>query len=122
MSLVQVDFACNDERGLFTGYAEAIQIGDLSLRGGSITLKQVGPRHVRLGRLKLLFGHYKYGVGNWCWDGYWVRKEGALRLINYLMRQKYWHCEEAPEKLFDKFEQKIPFATADLRECFEEVA
>lgn len=112
--LVEVDFACNDERGLDTGRAERIEIGDLSLVGGYVALKQIGPRHVRVGRLKILFGHYKYGVGNWCWDGYWIRKTDALRLISYLQRQAQWHCEEAPTEQFDKFEKKMAFTNDDL--------
>ena len=119
MALVEIDFACNDERGLDTGQAEAIEIGDLRLVGGSIVLKRIGPRHVRVGRLKLLFGHYKYGVGNWCWDGYWLTKSETLRLINYLEQQKYWHCEEAPEDHYEKFNGKQPFNLSDLEDLLD---
>ena len=121
MALVEVDFCCNEGRnGVDTGRAEAIEIGEMRLVGGSVVLKQIGPRHVRVGRIKLLFGHYKYGVGNWCWDGYWFTKWGVLKLIGYLQKQKDWHCEEAPEAQYEKFNAKTRFVMQDLWDCVEQ--
>lgn len=113
-----VSFACNDENGQFTGKAERVQIGDLSLECrmlyGGVMIQPIDDRQLKLGRLLLSHCGYKYGVGNWCWDGYWLPDEEILRLINYLMRLKYWHCEEAPTEQFVKFNDHIPFSQADL--------
>jgi hypothetical protein len=126
---IRVDFACNDEHGHDTGMAERVTIDDLELEcrliGGGIVLKQLagtdtnGRHAVQIGKLRFWHNGYKYGVGNWCWDGYWLDASDALKLINYLMRQKYWHCESGPCDQFEKFADQQPFTLEDLQNCLE---
>lgn len=118
--IIQVDFACNDEHGQPMGLAERVNIGELELectlwKGGVSLRSERGV--VYIGRQKYQKYGYKYGVGNWCWDGYWMKESDALRLISYLERQKYWSCTSGPCEQYDKFEQKQPFTLEDLRNC-----
>lgn len=112
-------FACNDERGNFTGKAERIEIGALSLvctlMYGGVKLETVAGQQVRVGRLILPYSDYKYGVGNWCWDGYRFDEEDVLKIISYLQKSKNWTCEEGPCEQFDKFNSKQSFTKADLK-------
>lgn len=128
--IIRVDFACNDEHGMDTGRAERVSVGDLNLEcqliGGGIVLKHLAgtdAKHrgaVQVGRLRFWHNGYKYGVGNWCWDGYWLEESDVLKLINYLIRQKYWHCNDGPCDQFDKFNSAQPFTMEDLENCLEE--
>jgi hypothetical protein len=129
MITIRVDFACNDEHGHDTGLAERVNIGDLELEctliGSGIVLKRLqgtdatGRFGVQMGRLRFWCSGYKYGVGNWCWDGYWLDEADVLKLVNYLERQKYWNCGSGPCEPFDKFNAKQPFTLADLELCNE---
>lgn len=118
---MEVAFACNDERGQFTGKAECIEIADMRLEctllGGGVQMKiyEEGKKLLKVGRVVLPFIRYRYGAGNWCWDGYLIPEADILRLIHYLQRQKYWQCIEGPCELYDKFNAKQPFTEADLR-------
>ena len=58
---------------------------------------------------------YRYHYGNWCWDVAWIGGADALRLANYLMRLKHWHCEEAPERFYEKFNAREPLGPEDMR-------
>ncbi len=117
---MQVDFACNDEHGHFMGRAERVTVGELELECtllySGVKLETLAGQQVRVGRLVLPYSHYKYGVGNWCWDGYWLADEDVVKIINYLMRQKYWSCESGPEQGYEKFNAKQPFTVEDLKE------
>lgn len=122
---MRIDFACNDEHGNFTGRAERIQIGDLSLECtllyGGVKFQAVAGQKVRVGRVVVPFSGYAYGVGNWCWDGYWIADEDVLKIIHYLQKQKYWHCEEGPEDEYERFNEKRVFMLTDLENCKEKV-
>lgn len=116
---MEVDFACNDERGMFTGKAEAIEVADLrlvcTLIGGGVKIENMAGQMLKVGRLRVSYSRYRYGVGNWCWDGYLIAEEDILKIIGYLQRQKYWTCEEGPELQYEKFNNKQQFTEADLR-------
>jgi hypothetical protein len=45
-------------------------------------------------------------------------KEDVLKVIGYLQKQKYWHCDEGPCELYEKFNDKTPFDEKDLAKCF----
>jgi hypothetical protein len=120
---MRIDFACNDEHGLFMERAERVTIGELDLEcfliGGGVKMKifPAGQNlFLKVGRVILPFtGHS--GGGNWCWEGYEVPGEYAVKLLNYLQRQKYWGCDGGPVEAVDKFESKKPFTLEDLELC-----
>ena len=117
---MEVDFACNDERGEFTGKAERIEIGELSLEctllySGVAMRADALTKRLWVGRLRMPYKAYKYGVGNWCWDGYDLYEPDVLKIINYLEKQKYWTCNEGPSELYEKFNRKQAFTLEELR-------
>ena len=54
---------------------------------------------------------YRYGYGNWCWDGVEVTAETAIELLNFLMTNKDWHfdIEAGPTEMVYAWERKEPF-------------
>lgn len=100
------------------GKAERVTVGDLELEcrlwGGGVRMRMVNRELLKIGRVELPFTGYRYGVGNWCWDGYDIPDEYVVKLINYLEKQKYWDVDAGPVEACDKFEAKQPFTVADL--------
>jgi hypothetical protein len=116
---MDIHFACNDEHGNFMGRAERIQIGDLSLECtlmySGVKLETEAGQLLRVGRILVPFSGYRYGVGNWCWDGYRIADEDVLKIIHYLQKQKYWTCHEGPCDQYEKFNAKQSFTVEDLK-------
>lgn len=120
---MRIDFACNDERGMFMGKAKCVTFGELNLEclliGGGVQMKlyKYELNLLKVGRIVMRFKYHTYGLGNLCWDGYGgINNRDAVRLINYLMRRKYWDCcDESPTELYDKFKAKQPFTIEDLK-------
>lgn len=109
---------CNDHRsGVFLGYAEAVEVQEVSLVGGRVSvnyeMKKLaraqtveGDHTLRIGRIRVPALGYKTWVGNWCWDLVHVRAVHALTILNYLASKSDWHCEEAECSIFEAFNDR----------------
>ncbi len=89
--LVRVCLLCNDENGVFAGTCEGISIhrGNLyaefdftGVRPPRLTLAD---DHFRLFRRSFPYSQRRYGVGNWCWDGFTMLPGDAAVLLNRAM-------------------------------------
>jgi hypothetical protein len=110
-ALTIVSIACNShENGAFRGRADSIHYGDdqdLELqhqdwyRGVKVTFLKDG--RVRIGRRTFVYERHKEWYGNWCWDGFWMKRKEARRLLRYLHDSGRWHCEAGPCRLYDWF-------------------
>jgi hypothetical protein len=96
-----VHFCCNDgENGLFSGTAIAINIHETTfeclIKDGS-KFSVVTHDKFKLG--KKMFGYVsaKEWVGNWCWNGYLMPNQEAIKLIKHLNSSDKWQIEDGPE-------------------------
>lgn len=119
----RVCFACNDpDNGQFTGRADSIEIDfnngtvlSCRLQGTDIKIGlNQNLSSIKIGRLRVPIRAYFSWHGNWCWDSATVDAVDAIRLFSYLSKLKHWHCEEAPDFLFDAFNNKRPISLKDL--------
>lgn len=69
---------------------------------------------LQIGRVKIFCFEYRGWFGNWCWDAAWIAGVDALAIANYLERLKYWHCEEGPDKFYEKFNAREPLRYEDM--------
>ena len=114
---LNVMLCCNDDRnGDFLGRAEAIEVEDIQLEGGSVTCNWIsrrlsraksyeGDSTLRIGRLFIPCLEYRTWVGNCCWDCAKIRAVHALRIINYLAKAR-WHAVEAEYRIFDAINER----------------
>ena len=74
-----------------------------------------------VGRIKVRCLSYQSWVGNWCWDSIAVAWPDALKIINYLGRQKAqgWHMSCGPDTLFDAFNERHAITPAEWKESNE---
>lgn len=120
---IKVSLCCNDHRnGNYLGYAESLEIEDITLVGGRVKvgiLEQrvtganaaAGDKTLIVGRCRIPCLSYTGWYGNWCWDMARVRSVYALELLNYLAGLKHWHCEDGPQivvRKFDRHERMTP--------------
>lgn len=123
---IAIDICCNDaDNGLFTGRADAIQIGSLEFEA----LRDPAPRLVELadGGLRLSgkvwpVAWSKEYYGNWCWNRYVLAhktKTSAHTVVDFLIwlqSRKLYSCECAPADLHDWWRDpaKHPMSPRDL--------
>jgi|SRR5689334_3142701 len=107
-----IEICCNDPSdGQFQGSADFIAIEDVRMQGGRVTInysdEQVrsadplidGHYTLRVGRILVPHWHHHSWYGNWCWEAFSVTWPHALKVLNYLAKQRDWHCE-APHDIF----------------------
>ena len=110
---------CNDpDNGNFEGYAESIEIHDVELEGPRVTCNHLpgkppkgshkfeGEDGLRVGRCVIPCLDYKTWYGNWCWDAARVRAVHALRVLNYLVEKRGWHCVQAGTEIFEAINER----------------
>lgn len=103
---VCVEIACNDpDNGLFDAKAPFIQIGEFELAAKN---PHRPPRFVILpdDRFRLAgrvwpFTAYKYGIGNWCWDGFYMPIAEAAAFLNWLWCRGLFDVDAGPTAMFD---------------------
>lgn len=107
MTSIPIDMACNDpDNGIFAGRVEQISVGSsflelTALRDPSPRLVELAGGRIRLaGRIFPITGSAEW-VGNWCWNRYWFALDDAVRLIVWLHRRRFFHCDEGEERLFN---------------------
>lgn len=98
---------CNDWRnGIFTGKVSAIEVASLNLECRFLDWQPritEGDGFIRIGGRKLRCSGSKYGIGNWCWNGYKCDAEDVLALLNWPKFRTWFDLTEAPEKVFDAY-------------------
>lgn len=117
--LIMVDVACNDpDNGLFAHQAQQISIGYdlLSLEARNWCRP---PRFVetedgfRLAGKAWRAHGSKYGVGNWCWNGYWMKTRDAADFMSWLHNRRLFTVECAEQRLFNMWQSSKPFDDGD---------
>jgi hypothetical protein len=115
-----LQLCCNDpDTGQDTGRVDAIQIGlgrgnfefgtdflddyYLNLTGTPIRYRWIGETRCRLSRLTFDCRGYKYGVGNWCWDGCLIGRQ-TVRDVLRLVKSRRWTPEDGTERFWRWFE------------------
>ena len=115
---VMIDMACNDpDSGLFNHCVEQISLGYefLELELG----KAVPPRFaefdqsIRLSGRKWPIIGSTYGVGNWCWNGYWMAIPVAVDFLTWLHGKQIFHCTSGETRLSNIWNSPRSFDESD---------
>jgi hypothetical protein len=122
--LVMVDIACNDpDSGDFAGRAEMLSIGSdlLELE----VIRAIAPKFTEINepekpRCKVMFCRRifpifgsKYGVGNWCWNGYWFKIDDVVDMLAWLHQKRWYNCGVAEERIYNLWHRDEPFSARD---------
>lgn len=116
---VMVDICCNDpDNGLFAGRAEMISIGrndfiELEARPYLAPRMSELPGAIKLSRRKWPIIGSKYGVGNWCWNGYWMEIPTVVDLLCYLHERKLFSFACGEDRLCNIWHNDKPFDAED---------
>lgn len=108
-----VDICCNDpDNGLFAGRAVQIQCGvdfiELeALRYPEPKLVETETAIRLAGKTWPILGS-KYGIGNWCWNGYWFRTDVAVDFFVWLHSRKLYDLTCGEERLFNLWRLQKP--------------
>jgi hypothetical protein len=124
-----IELACNDpNNGQFLGFADFAEIAGIRMQGGRVTVdysnEQVrsARRHIdghytlRVGRIIVPHWHHHSWYGNWCWEAFSVTWPYALKVLNYLAKQRDWHCEEGPQGIYDAINSRKRVTPEEWRE------
>lgn len=117
---VMIDMACNDpDNGLFNHCVEQISLGYDFLELECV--KAIPPRFAELDGAVRLSGRTwpiidsKYGVGNWCWNGYWIAIPVAVDFLTWLHDKNIFHCTSGETRLFNIWNSPRPFDEDDRK-------
>lgn len=116
-----VDLACNDpDTGNEVGLVRAVYICDGALESTDrifdrpLRLVELDDA-IRLAGKKWPVTWSKYGVGNWCWNGYGMKAEGVIAFCLWLRRRKlFWNWEGCCD-LVDWMEGEREMSPFELR-------
>lgn len=108
-----VSIACNNpDNGHFMGRFDAMHYGDdqeveiacrfWGSRAG-MRITYFGDGKVRIGRRMFAYQREKEWFGNWCWNGLWMTRKEARRLLRYVRDSGRFTCEGGPARLYDWF-------------------
>jgi hypothetical protein len=121
---VMIDIACNDpDNGLFAGRAEMIEIGtdfiEMEARGRPPRFDDHGAESNNLvylaGKRWPVIG-CKYGVGNWCWNGYWMEIPVAVDFLVWLHGRRLFNLTCGETRIFNIWESDRPLDNPTDRE------
>lgn len=118
---VMIDVACNDpDNGLFAHRCEAIQIGtdfiELEARRRAPKFEDQGGENIWIAGKRWPVIGMKYGVGNWCWNGYWFEIPVAVTFLIWLHGRKLFDLTCGEERIFNlwKLDQSLESERAFL--------
>ncbi len=113
---MRVDIACNDpDNGVFDGRARAVHVGSTEFwcKFGDWAPKLTeGDGWIRIGGLKLQCQGSKYGVGNWCWNGYYLQPSEVERLVNWPKFRAWFDVDQASSGVFERYKAGKPLRLA----------
>lgn len=109
-----IDIACNDpDNGSFAGRAHMVtyRLWDGSYceleadnwKGYAFTELAGG---IRIHRRVFGIDGSKDWVGNWCWNGYKLKRKEAKRFLSTLRESGRWKCTHGPCRWYDWFNKK----------------
>jgi hypothetical protein len=118
---------CNDDNGVFSGTVGSVQLEDsetLNLENFWVdddnnltaeTAFAVDPNHkwIKMGDCQIAIQGYCTWVGNIYWDCAIATLPEALKLLNYLIAER-WDCTQAEEALYQRWEAAEPLTENDL--------
>jgi len=113
-----IDIACNDpDNGNFAYVAEQIQIGDQFIE---LEARRRAPRFVELdGAIRLAGKSWpitgsKGWIGNWCWNGYWMKIPTIVEFLCWLHKRKLFDLTCGEERIFNIWRLDVPLDRAFL--------
>lgn len=118
MTLVRLDFACNDpDNGLFDGRCAGIQLPDLDLELSANDMRgpsfRVFDGSIKISRRIFAFERSKEWYGNWCWNAYWFGLEIAVNLLAYIHSTGAFSADQGEERLYHIWRWKALFDQQD---------
>lgn len=123
LNQIMIDIACNNpDDGIFAGRAEMIEIA-----GDFLQLELAGCRapkftdlgdEIRLSRRKWPIVGSKDWIGNWCWNGYWMKIPIAVDFLAWLQTTRIFHCTCGEERAYNIWNSEKPFDKSD-RDFFD---
>lgn len=123
MTLIRLDFCCNDpDNGLFDARAAAITGPDMLFQLSANDMR--GPvfreleEVVAISRRRFPYERCKYGFGNWCWNAYWFDSPVAVDLLAYVRTMKRFGLDEAESRFYERWKAPRSFDARD-REFLE---
>lgn len=110
---------CNDpSNGLPLNKVCSIEINDcleLECRYSDWSPSLSGDKDfIRIGGYKLICAGYRTWVGNWCWDGCYVRLSDLFRFFNSYRVRKWFDCTSGEQRLFNLWDSGGKFDIRDL--------
>ncbi len=116
--MIMIDVACNDpDNGLFAERAEQISLGYDLLE---LEAKRNPPRFIEIpGGFRLSGKQWsspavKYGVGNWSWNGYWMKTRHAVHFLSWLHGRGIFCASSGEQRMVNIWEKKSPFDDDDF--------
>ena len=115
-----IAFCCNDpDTGNFTGGCTSISFPSESLEltswGCSRRLRTESDSIILSGKRWPVVDH-RYGVGNWCWDGYWLKPRTATEFLLWLRERRLFETDGGWPELADWYEGEGPRVSLELLE------
>lgn len=103
---VRVDVACNHpDNGVFDYGARFIEIGNLELAAHDYDrpprFMVIDEQRFRLSGKVWKYEDRRCGVGNWCWDAFYMPLPDVADFINWLWGRKTFAIDQGPSALFD---------------------
>jgi hypothetical protein len=125
--IIRIDMACNDpDNGLFAGRVCQIALPDglleLTANAWGVLSFRGCPKLVEKGSAIRLAGKQwpiirsEEWVGNWCWNGYWMRDQAARQFLVWLHARGLFHCEAGELRLSNAWDQPLPLDLEPDRE------
>jgi hypothetical protein len=114
---VMLEVACNDpDNGVFAGAAEMINIGtfvEFELLGAHTpTFRELGDR-IRLAGKQWPIEGSKEWIGNWCWNGYWIKIPVLVDFLVWLHSRKLYSLTCGESRIFNRWRLREPFGAKD---------
>ena len=113
-NLVMVDIACNDpDNGCFAGRAEQITVGNQFIELEA--RRAMAPRFREIGRDQFALAGHQWlhhgcvaGIGNWCWNGYWMKIPDAVQFFIWLHKRGFYSLTTGESCIFNLWKLDKP--------------
>lgn len=119
-----VSFACNDpDNGVFAGRASGCHFDNLGgdmvefdhddfIDGCAFSIDDVMLKF-KVGNAAFPYMRRINWYGNWCWDGFVMKRPQGIRLLQYLNRKRDdWHCTGGAVRILDWLDRRAAVAAA----------
>ena len=112
---ITVNLCENDDYGNPSGKAHCIDFDPIVCRlectlwppeARGVTVRRLSRNRIKVGREEYEIFASQSLVGNIYWNSVSMSGVDAVRLMNYLMKLKYWECTEGEEYIYEQFQKR----------------